>query len=397
MRKLISISFFLIFLLFSPVFVYPVRADTASNGAQDKIEINLFYSQTCPHCAAEREFLKDLQGRYPEIQINQYEVIYDQGNQELLKDFYQRYQMPKNLQGLVPATFTPEKYFVGFNQEIAEELESCLDHCLRPDREDISLISTSLIERDIKIPFLGEIKLSSLSFPAMAVLLGTLDGFNVCSLGALILILSLVLSLNSRRKVLLFGGVFILTTAVVYGLLIVFWYKLFEFIASYLKMMEILIGTLGLAGGVYFLKQFIDLRKKGPTCDSEVGGSIVSKFSNKVQNLLKESSTSRFFLLIGAIFSFALVITVVEFPCSAVVPVAFAAVLAGAGLSTFHYLLYIAIFVAFYLLDEIIMFLVALFTSRIWLSSPKFLKWIILAEAVILFFLGFYYLSGILG
>ena len=386
MQKLISISFFLIFLLFSlPVF------------AQDKVEINFFYSQTCLHCAAEEEFLKDLQDRYPEIRINQYEVIYNQQNQELLRDFYQKYSVPKNLQGLVPATFTPEKYFVGFSQGIAEELENCLEKCLRPDKGDVSLINTSIIERNIKVPFLGEIKVSNLSFPVMAVVLGVLDGFNVCSLGALILILSLVLALNSKKKVLLFGGVFILTTAIVYGLLIVFWYKLFEFIASYLKVMEILIGTLGLAGGVYFLKQFIDLRKKGPTCESEIGGNIVSKFSNKLQNLLKNPSTSNILLLIGAIFSFALVITVVEFPCSAVVPVAFAAVLAEAGLSTFHYLFYIAIFVVFYLLDEIIVFLVTLFTSRIWLSSPKFLKWIILAEAIILLFLGIYYLSGVLG
>jgi len=386
MQKLISISFFLIFLLFSlPVF------------AQDNVEITFFYSQTCPHCVAEEEFLKDLQDRYPEIKINQYEAIYSQQNQELLKDFYREYSVPKNLQGLVPATFTPEKYFVGFSQEIAEELESCLEKCLRPDKGDVSLINTSIIERNIKIPFLGEIKVSSLSFPVMAAALGVLDGFNVCSLGALILILSLVLALNSKKKILLFGGVFILTTAVVYGLLIVFWYKLFEFIASYLKIMEVLIGTLGLAGGAYFLKQFIDLRKKGPTCESEVGGNIVSKFSSKLQNLLKDPSVSSLFLLIGAIFSFAFIITVVEFPCSAVVPVAFAAVLAEAGLSTFHYLFYIAIFVAFYLLDEIIVFLVTLFTSRIWLSSPKFLKWIILAEAIILLFLGIYYLSGVLG
>jgi len=226
----------------------------------------------------------------------------------------------------------------------------------------------------------------------MAIILGTLDGFNVCSLGALILVLSLVLAFNSRKKILLFGGVFILTTVIVYGFLIFFWYKLFEAVAPYLKAMNVLIGILGISGGIYFARQFLKWRKKSPTCELGPGEKISSRFLPKLQSLLK--SPSSVFLAIGAVFVFALVLTVVEFPCSAVVPVAFAAVLAKSGLSSFLYIFYIAIYVIFYLLDEIIVFLVAFFTSKIWLSSPKFLKWIILLEAIILFSLGFYYLLG---
>jgi thiol-disulfide isomerase/thioredoxin len=364
--------------------------------AQEKVEVYFFYSSTCPHCAQESAFLNELEDEYPEVEIKRFEVIYSSENQELLKSFYKKYEVPKTLQGLVPATFMPEKYFVGFNEGIAAEIENCLERCMRPEKEGISLINTSVIERNIKIPFLGEIKISSFSFPVMAIALGVLDGFNICSLGALILVLSLALALHSRKKILVFGGIFLVTTAFVYGLLIVFWYKFFEFIAAYLKTMEILIGVLGIGGGIYFLRQFIKLRKRGPACEQEIGSSIASKFSAKLQNILKESSTSSLFVVMGLIFSFAFVITVVEFPCSAVIPVAFAAVLAEAGLSTFQYLFYISIFVLFYLLDEIIVFLVAFFTSKIWLSSPRVFKWIILLEAVILFFLGFYYLFGIL-
>jgi len=361
----------------------------------EKTEISFFYSATCPRCAEEKAFLEELEGRYPEVEIRKFEVIYSAENQKLLKEFYQEYRVPKNLQGLVPATFTPEKYFIGFNQAIAAEIENCLEACLEPGDKDVSLINASLIEKNINIPFWGEIKTGNLSFSLMAVVLGTLDGFNVCSLGALILILSLTLALNSRKKILIFGGIFILTTAVVYGFLITFWYKLFEILVSYLKAMEILIGVLGIGGGVYFLRQFLILRKKGPTCQSGAGGSLSAKFLARIKDLLQNSSSSSFFLLIGAIFAFAFVITVVEFPCSAVVPVAFAAVLAEAELSGFHYFLYIALFILFYLLDEIIVFSAAFLTSKVWLSSSKFLKWIILSEAIILFFLGFYYLLGI--
>jgi len=361
--------------------------------AQDNgVEINFFYSPTCPHCAKEKAFLAGLASEYPALKINQYDVINGQDSQKLLGEFYKKYEVPKSLQGLVPATFTPEKYFIGFDDAIAEEMKSCLEECLRPEKEEFSLTHTSIIDKSAKIPLLGEIKLSDLSFPAMATVLGILDGFNVCSLGALLLILSLVLVLRSRRKIIIFGGVYILTTAAVYGFLIFFWYKLFEAIAPYLKIMNLLIGVLGVSGGIYFLRQFWKSRKSPPVCESGSGKKISSKFLPKLQELLEKPSS--LLLSVGVVFAFAFVLTAVEFPCSAVVPVAFAAVLSQAGLPLAAYLFYIAIFVLFYLLDEIIVFLFAVFTSKIWLASPRFLKWIYLIEAVILFFFGIYYLVG---
>lgn len=365
-----------------------------SVSAQEKVGVDFFYSPTCPHCAREKTFLQNLEAKYPELKINRYDVVNSQENQKLLKDFYDKYKVPKSLQGLVPATFTPSKYFIGFNERIAEEMENCLRECLEPGKEEFSLVHTSIIEKSIRIPLLGEIKIGNLSFPLMAVVLGALDGFNVCSLGALILILSLVLAFNSKKKILIFGGIFLVTTAVVYGTLIFFWYKLFEAVASYLKIMNLLIGVFGAFGGIYFLRQFWKARKSCPTCNSEPGLKISSRFLLKLQNLLGKPSS--LLLAAGAVFVFAFLLTIVEFPCSAVVPVAFAAVMAQAGLSPSLYLLYIAVYIIFYLLDEITVFLFALITSKVWLSSPKFLKWIILLESIILFSFGFYYLSSLL-
>jgi len=383
MKKLFFI-FILICLLgvISPVFA-------------QEVDIYFFYSDNCPHCAQENIFLEGIKEKYPEIKIERHE-IYSEGSWELLNSFYEKHKVSDSLKGLVPVIFSPTRYFIGFDSSIATEIESCLENCMKPNGGQAALDSTSFIDKTISIPFFGNVKINNFSYPVMAVVLGLLDGFNVCSLGSLILILSLVLAIKSRKKTLILGGAFIFTTALVYGVLIFFWYKLFEILSSYVKVMEILIGIMGMAGGIYFLKQFLDLRKKNPTCDSGTGSNIASKFSIRIQSLLKNSSTS-IFVIIGLIFVFAFLITVVEFPCSAVVPVAFAAVLASAGLSNFQYIFYISIFILFYLLDEIIVFLIAVFTSKIWLSSPKFIKWILLVESIVLFLLGFYYLFGILG
>ena len=90
--------------------------------AQQKVEINFFYSAICPHCEKEKEFLKELKEKYPEIEIKEYEVIFNPKNKEILNQFYEKYQVPTGKQGWVPVTFTPDEYFIGFNQQIAEDI-----------------------------------------------------------------------------------------------------------------------------------------------------------------------------------------------------------------------------------------------------------------------------------
>jgi len=360
---------------------------------EDQIEINFFYSRTCPHCAKEEKFLDEIESQYPEIKINRFETSKKE-NLDLLIKLYNDYNVPLEERGLVPITFVEGRFFSGFNDEIGEEIETCiLGKIENNSHQDCQCQECSSEESTkISLPFLGKIDMSNYSLPVLSVVLGALDGFNVCSLGVLVLILGLVLALKSRKRVLIFGGIFILTTAIVYGFLIVLWYQVFSFFSQYLKIMEILIGLLALGGGVYFFKEFLKFRKYGLTCDTGGGKKLISKFSSKFQQSVGESKN--IFLIVGLVLIFAAIITIVEFPCSAAVPVVFAGVLANAQLSTFSYLFYIVLFLIFYMLDEIIVFLVAFLTMKIWLASSKVITWITLIEALILFALGLYYLFG---
>ena len=329
-----------------------------------------------------------LKEKYPDITINRYSVN-EKANVDLLKEYYKEYDVLTNYYGMVPATFTNENYFIGFNDKIGEDIERCIEKC-KKDESSKGEFSVIDLDGNIKVPLIGNINIKNFSLPILAVILGALDGFNVCSLGALVLILGLVLAIKSRKKTLLFGGIFILTTAIVYGLLIVIWYQIFSLFTSYMRLMQIMIGLLGIGGGIYFFRQFLKFRKYGPTCEVTTGNGIITRFTSKFQDSLKNSTNT--LLLLGGVLLFAGILTIIEFPCSAVIPVALAGVLAQSGLSTFQYLLYIAIFLLFYMLDEIIVFLIAFFTMKLWLASSKVTTWITLLEAIILFVLGIYYI-----
>lgn len=385
----------------------------AQNQNQENLEINFFYSKTCPHCAKEEQFLKQLHRDYPSIKINEY-VASNKKNFNLLKNFYEDYSVPKRAYGIVPATFVEDNYFIGFDESIGKEIKECVENKLKNYsnqdnchkdcdceggedkdccREDCDCQSKEKESHKANLPFVGEIDIYDYSLPALAVILGGLDGFNVCSLGALILILGLVLAFKKRRKIFLVGGVFLLITAIIYGLLIVLWYQIFSVLSPYIRIMEILIGLIGILGGFYFLKEFWRFKKQGATCDSGIGSNLISRFYEKLKNILQNSDNILLILLF--VLLFAAIITIVEFPCSAAVPLMFAGVLAKANVGGLAYLSYIGIFVIFYLLDEIIIFLLAVFTLKLkGLIPNKLMRWIVLLEALILFFLGFYYIFG---
>ena len=377
-------KFFFIFLLLSGlVFSAPVFAQT-----ENKLEINFFYSETCPHCKAEQEFLDTMQEKYPEIKINRH-LSSNGENRKLMIDLLIKHSAEKYT-GLVPLTFVGEEFIMGFDNAdgVGKEIEASI-------QKQLSNTEPKPIEDSgkVKLPLIGEVDLGKYSLFGQAFVLGFFDGFNVCSLGALVLILGLVLVLRSRMKILFFGGAYILATAIVYGVLIVLWYKLFYYLGPVLNIMNVFVGAMGILGAVYFFRQFLKFKKYGPTCDTAQNNNIVTKFSRKVQNTFKE--TGGIWGIVISIFVFAIVITVVEFPCSAVIPVLFAGILAKAKLSALTYLFYIALYIFFYMLDEIIVFLIAVFTMNIKIASGKSMIWLSLIEAIVLLGLGIYYLSAV--
>lgn len=381
MRKIVFLIFF-IFL--ATLIARPVFAQEKVN--PPKVEINFFYSETCPHCIAEEKFLDKIEPNYPDVKINRY-LVTDASHRQLLIDSLKKHNAEKDL-GLVPITFVGNEMILGFDNEsnIGKKIEDSIQKQLQNANNGSENGST------VNLPIIGKIDLSKYSLLAQAIILGFFDGFNVCSLGALVLILGLVLILKSRKKIILFGGLYIFITALVYGALIFLWYQLFYYLSPVLKIMNVFVGILGVGGGIYFLIQFIKSRKADSTCDSQ-GNKIVAKHSEKIQKAFQESG-GIWGLIIGVLI-FATVITIVEFPCSAVIPVLFAGIMAHAKLSLFVYIFYLIVYLFFYMLDEIVVFLVAVFTMNIKIASGKTMKWLNLIEAAVLFVLGIYYLSGI--
>jgi len=344
---------------------------------QKSVEINFFYSAICPHCQKEHEFLKELEKKYPEIKIKEYEVLYNSENQKILNEFYEKYKVPERERGFVPITFTPTKYFVGFNEQIGKEIEGCIKECLIGERP---------APQKIKIPIFGEIDISKMSLPVLTVTLGALDGLNPCAMWILLFLIALLINTRSRKRMWLIGGTFILASGVVYYLILAAWLNLFLAI-SYVNLTRILIGVFALGVGAWQIKTFIGYKGVCPV----INGS--KRFGDRIRNGLRDRaeklalSPLTIGILVGLVI-LALGVNLVEFFCSAGLPATFTRILALNPLSTLSYYLYLFLYTFIFMLDDLIIFSIAVITLSKIGFTDKYNYWATLIGGLLILALG---------
>ena len=344
----------------------------------NKAEINFFYSPICPHCAVEKEFLKELKNKYPEIEIKEYDVISNPENKKILTEFYEKYQVPDKEKGWVPVTFTPTKYFIGFNQQIAADIESCIKECL---------IGEKPAPQKVKIPIFGEIDISKLSLPALTVTLGAIDGLNPCAMWVLLFLITLLINTRSRKRVWLVGGTFIAASGIIYFLILAAWLNLFLAI-SYVNLTRILIGTFALGFGVWQIKNFITFRP-GVCPVTEGGGSLKERIKNGLRSRAEKLALSPLTLgILGGIILLAFGINLIEFFCSAGLPATFTRILALNPLSTLSYYFYLLLYTFIFMLDDLIIFTLAVITLSKIGFTDKYNRWSTLIGGLLILALG---------
>ena len=365
-----------------------ILAPGAGAGAAEKtsLTLNFFFSPTCPHCAKEEVFLNNLKSKHPELVINRFNIS-ERRSIDSIQNFYREYKVGEEQWGLVPANFIGDKFFIGFNDEIGQSLDNYVAEKLgKKPGPATDLVATSA-ER-ISLPFIGQINIAKFSPLTLSIVLGTLDGFNACALLTLGLLLTFLVSTGLRRRVILVGGTFILTSAVVYFLFISAWLNLFLALSN-IKLITIAIGVVTLVFALYMLKDyFADIICK--LCDLDEKETILSKWQKrlftKIANItMKQLSLP--VLLLGVVIVSAGV-SLLELVCSFGLPLAFTKILISQHLSLPSYYFYLLIYILFYSLLLFIIFIIAVFTMRVTKVPDKYLKIVKLLSGIALLILG---------
>jgi hypothetical protein len=314
-------------------------------------EVHFFYLPGCSHCEEQEAFNEKLESEYPAINITRHDATTPAGRTLLSQMLEER---GIEYEPAFPVTIFGNQVFGGWESEettgtaIEEALQQCLaGDCPPPTGEE---------PRDtIVLPLIGEIDPSAYSLPALAVILGLVDGFNPCAMWVLIYLISIVATLRDRRRIWLIVGSFVLASGVLYFLFMTAWLNAFLFI-GYVKPITVVIGLVALGGGILQIREVV--KTKGAIVCEVTSEDSRKKTMTKVQRIV--SSPITLGTIIG-IIALAFAVNSVEFVCSAAIPAVFTQVLSLASLTTIQHYSYILLYVFFFMLDDLVIFGTAAF------------------------------------
>jgi hypothetical protein len=314
---------------------------TSSTG--EGFEVHFFHVPGCSSCDAQEPFNEKLANTYPSIRIIEHDATTPAGSARLS-------EMLENLgiedKPVFPITIFGNQVFGGWESEettgkaIEEALQQCLaGNCPPPAGEEPG--------DGIVLPIIGEIVPADYSLPVLAVILGLVDGFNPCAMWVLVYLISLIATLRDRKRIWLIVGSFVLASGVLYFLFMTAWLNAFLFI-GYVKPVTVVIGLIALGGGILQIRGFIETK-----------GAIVCEVTDRKKTMTRIQKIVSSPLTLGTIagiIALAFLINSIEFVCSAAIPAIFTHVLSLASLSTFQYYGYILLYVAAFMLDDLIIF-----------------------------------------
>ncbi len=344
LRKLGLFVLSILLLLFSFV---PVL--NAQEHKCEDVEVHFFWAKGCPHCAEEKKFLDKLEKKYPELDVQRYEVSGNRENQEHMQKLAEK--VDANVRG-VPFTVIEDQYFIGFYDEetTGKEIEEAVKCLLPQEKQDKSVIPNS-----VSVPLLGKIQTKELSLPLFSIVLGFLDGFNPCAMWVLLFLISLLLGIENKRRRWILGSVFIVASSFVYFLFMVAWLNFFLFL-GYVVWVRYLIGALAVGVGIY---NFYDFYKNKDGGCKVTGDEKRRKIFYKIKNIVKKNSL---FIAIIGIILLAFAVNMVELVCSAGLPAIFTKVLTLSKLPMWEYYSYLLLYILFFMIDDLIIFFTAMIT-----------------------------------
>ena len=318
---------------------------TPSTG--EGFEVHFFHLPNCSSCEEQEPFNEKLANTYPSISIIEHDVTTPAGS-ALLSEMLEALGI-EDKPDFYPITIFGNQVFGGWESEettgraIEEALQQCLaGECPPPASEEPG--------DGIVVPIIGEIVPADYSLPALAIILGLVDGFNPCAMWVLVYLISLIATLRDRKRIWLIVGSFVLASGVLYFLFMTAWLNAFLFI-GYVKPVTIVIGLIALGGGIWQIKGFIET--KGAIVCEVTGEESRKKTMTRVQKVVSSPITLG---TIAGIIALAFAVNSIEFVCSAAVPAIFTHVLSLASLTTFQYYSYILLYVLFFMLDDLVIF-----------------------------------------
>lgn len=387
MRKVLFVILAIV-LVANILFAIPTKAEAPYS---NDVVINYFWGDGCPHCAKEKVFLDKLEASRPNVEIRRFEVWYNRQNARLMGEVGK--YLEATVSG-VPFTVVGDQYVTGFmnEQTTGRQIEQLIEMCELESCPDVlqEINATSFLPKEpkenklaghkINLPLFGEIDSGQTSLFAITTAIAFLDGFNPCAMWVLLFLITLLLGMKSKKRRWLLGSVFIITSGAVYFLFLAAWLNIFLFIGA-IAIIRIIIGLVAIGSGCVSLRSWWN-QKTG--CVIE-GHEKRQRIFAKLREIVAKKNM--LLALIGVIL-IAAAVNLVELVCSAGLPAIYIQTLTLSELPTISYYLYLLWYIIIFMIDDMIVFVIAMVTLQAFSSSSKYALYTKLIGGIIILLLG---------
>lgn len=386
MNRLTKLLFIFLFVFLTPFIV---------NAKNKEITLYFFHGDGCPHCAEEEKYLQTL--NYAELKIVRYEVWYNEENAALLDKVEKAFEI--NRSG-VPTTVIGDTVIKGYGDSTGPRIKRAIEFYLENDYVDeVQKIKDGTFVKEekgedeftkkedskdlsINLPFFGKVNLKNVSLTTAAVVIGLVDGFNPCAMWILLFLLSVLIGMKDRKRMWIIGLTFLFTSALVYMLIMLSWISIAVKITTVIWIRNI-IAVIALIGAFINLRSYIRTR-------DESGCEVVDDKRRKTifKKIRKFTSEKSLFLALVGVIALAVSVNLVELACSAGLPLVFSELLVLNDTSSMMRFTYTLLYILFFLLDDLVIFFIAMFTMQITGISTKYNKYSHLIGGIIMLIVG---------
>ena len=334
-------------------------------------DVVLFYRESCPHCERAHAFLDELERENPQIVVMRFDVERDAQARNRFLDLSEQHGITRPG---VPSFLVCGQFTVGFDR--SETTGEIIKTQLRGGTVSIEQQFTELTGGRF-----SNLSVERLGLPLFTIVIGLVDGFNPCAMWVLTFLLSLLVGIGSRPKIVLIAGTFVLVSGVMYFAFMAAWLNAF-LLVGYSRPLQLVLGAVAALIGAIHIKDFVAFKR---------GVSLSIPESAKPTLFLRMRRVVTAESLLASLFGVALLailVNVVELLCTAGLPAVFTQILALRDLSALEHYGYLALYNVAYVFDDALMVAIAVFTLVRWRMHERHGRWLKLVSGATICSLG---------
>lgn len=234
----------------------------------------------------------------------------------------------------------------------------------------------------VTLPLLGTVRPSRLGLPAFTLAIGLVDGFNPCAMWVLLFLLSILVNLQNRWKIMAVAGSFVFVSGVAYFLFMALTLNVIELFQPWEREVQLTLGTLALVIGSVHVKDFFAF-KKGVSLS--IPDAAKSGIAARVRRIVMAENL--FGAILGAV-TLAVLINVIELLCTAGLPALYTKILSDQGIVGFVKYGYLGLYNLAYMFDDALMVLLVVVTLDKTRLQEKQGRWLKLVSGAFVLALG---------